>query len=106
MWGVFPDAIDWNIALHTQTLIWEANLRLDSKTPFRDGANFIVFYALKVFFWSLTSDTLTKKRNLSGQRNIPVYCLRINTPICLHLQHLIFFKGLKVVIFLKSFMEF
>ena len=63
MWGVFPDAIDWNIALHTQTLIWEANLRLDSKTPFRDGANFIGFYALKVFFWNLTSDTLTKKKN-------------------------------------------
>ena len=22
MWGVYPEATDWNIALHTQILIW------------------------------------------------------------------------------------
>ena len=43
MWGVFPEAIDWNIALRTQILIWASISEVGSQKHFRKWANFVGF---------------------------------------------------------------
>ena len=50
MWGVYPDAIDCDMAQHTQILILASMSEVGSQS--RNGANFIGFKTLKVFFFN------------------------------------------------------
>ena len=54
MWCVYPEAIDWNIALSTHILIWESISEVGSQKLYR-------FLGANSFFLNLTSDTLTQK---------------------------------------------
>ena len=58
MWDVFPEAIDWNIALHTQILFWVvvSEVRFQNNT-FRALTTLNLPYFLKCF-WDKTSDIL------------------------------------------------
>ena len=50
MWGVFPDAIDWNIALHTQTLIWASKSEVGFQKPFQRWSQFYRFLCSESVF--------------------------------------------------------
>ena len=67
--GVYPKAIDWNIALHSWILILAMISEIGSQKNFKKWGQL-----------DLTSDTLNKKENLSVHHNIQVYCLWTNTP--------------------------
>ena len=43
MWGVYPEAIDWNIALRTKISFWARISEVGYQKTLRNGANFVGF---------------------------------------------------------------
>ena len=76
IWGVYPEAIDCNIVMHTWTLflvsVSEEKALSEPKTYKIDPISLSVF--------GIQLQISSPKRNPSVQCNILVYCLWINTP--------------------------
>ena len=56
MWGVYPEAIDWNIALHTQISFWASISEVGSQKHFKKWGQFCRFLGSESVF---SLDTLT-----------------------------------------------
>ena len=57
MWGVYPEAIDWNIALRTQISFWASISEVGSKKHFKIWGQFCRFLGSESAF---SSETLTQ----------------------------------------------
>ena len=52
VWGVYPKAMDWNFALHTQILIWASISEVGSQKHFKKGGHSYRCLALRRFYKS------------------------------------------------------
>ena len=59
MWGVYPEAIDWNIALHTQISFW---LIVSKEKTLSEPKNLQNWPHFLKCFWDPTSDLLAKQK--------------------------------------------
>ena len=57
MWGVYPEAIDWNIALHTQISFWASISEVGSQKHFKKWGQCFRFLGSESAF---SSDKLTQ----------------------------------------------
>ena len=70
MWCVYPEAIDWNIALSTHILIRESISEVGSQKHFKKWGKLYRFSGDNIFFFKSYFRYTLSKDNLSVQRNI------------------------------------